>query len=90
MKNLIRKIRILMFYLKYAKEAERTKDAKEKAAYQHLADLAVEATACLREGPKYVEIFMQKLDQLIEDGNRNELDNILNGIHNDVPEWLRK
>ena len=65
---------------------------EEKAAHKELAQLSAECLRACREGKQ--DLMIQKLDVLagrtLDEYAGNELERMLNGTHEDVPEWLRK
>lgn len=86
------KIRIFWFIFKCEFKRSTYADSNPKlaVAYGELAELGAEAFTSIQEGS--ATAMMAKLDKLLEPSPRvnNDLEDILNGIGSDIPDWFKK
>jgi len=83
------KARLMLFGFKQAYMAGRYKDSDpvRAAAYIRLAKLSSEAIDAVNSNRQ--EFFISKLNEF-NSRPESDLERMLNGTHEDVPEWLRK
>lgn len=84
------KLRIFMWSLKMAGAAGANTESNPQlsAAYRELVELGKQALRACSEGRQ--DAFIAKLDALAIMNRQDELERMLAGTHEDVPEWLRK
>lgn len=84
--------RLFLFGMSNVWKSGRAKSYAERDVYTQLAKLASECLRACNEGKQ--AIMLEKLDTLggqsLEKYAQSELERMLAGTHEDVPEWLKK
>jgi hypothetical protein len=88
---LFRKTKLIAFALKLDHERKQTPNLELRKALDGLYDLTIECAASIRNRKQH-RAMLEKLENLppYETKAATILEQMLNGTHSDVPDWMKK